>query len=306
MTTVAMETAVGAGAALAWAARHGVIAALRERPCAPPELAAQLGCDARALGLVVDVVVAAGWASRDAGGRITVDGPTAERISRELMLWTHLDRFAVAGETLMPPEARDAIYPAVVPYLAARFAGDAAALAAALGPARGPILDVGAGSGVWSLAMAARDGRTVVTALDGPRTLEVFRRHAEAAGLAARCETIAGDYLAVELPRDHFDRVVLANVVHLEPEARAAALVARCAPAVADGGALVLVDAVAGASPAEALGVAVYALHLALRVPESRVYTRAELEAMAGAAGLHVDRWIPLTQGLHALVARRP
>lgn len=297
------EVRLGAAAALAWASRSGLLMALLSGPRSEEQLAAHLECDPRALGLVLGVLEADGWTRREGDRHVLAAPDEHGAIARELWLWQQLDAFAETGRSLIDDEARGDVYPAVVSYLAARFAADARALAEALGPA-GAILDVGAGSGVWSLAMAARDERSIVTALDLPRTLEVFRRHAEDAGLGARAEVLAGDFHQVGIPAARFDRVVLANVVHLEARARAEALVARCARAVAPGGQLVVVDAVADPPPELALGVAVYALHLGMRVPGSRVYSRAELEGLSSAAGLTVERWIPLSRGLHALVVR--
>ncbi|MBV9947203.1 MAG: class I SAM-dependent methyltransferase, partial [Myxococcales bacterium] len=108
------------------------------------------------------------------------------------------------------------------------FEGAARALAARLPPA-GRILDLGAGSGVWSLAMAEAgrlaglDGRA--TAVDVPEVLPSFHARAAAAGLADHVEATGGDFHEAPLPDAHFDRVLLANVLHLEPEARAARLV---------------------------------------------------------------------------------
>lgn len=298
------ETMLGASAALAWSARSGLLTSLIAGPRREADLVEHLSCDARALSLVLGVLEASGWTRREGDRHALASTEGHDMLGHELWLWRQLDAFAQTGVALIPESAREAIYPHVVSHLGTRFARDAETLASALEHEPGAILDVGAGSGIWSLAIAARDRASSVTALDLPSTIEVFRRHAEHASMNARIETIAGDYHTVALPERRFSLVILANVVHLETPDRAASLVARSARALAPGGALVIVDAIGDPPPEHALTVAVYALHLGMRVPGSRVYTRSELEGLARGAELGSHRWIPLSRGLAALVAR--
>ncbi len=301
------QTELGAAAALMWASRAGVLSALRKAKKTAPELAAELQCDERALGLVLGVLEASGWTRTEPVGgakrHVLSVGVDPQLFDREQWMWGQLDNFASTGESLVPESKRDDVYPSVVSYLARRFAPDAHVLAKQLADAR-HVLDVGAGSGVWSLAVAQRNADTQVTALDGPQTLKVFLQHATDAGLAGRVNTLAGDYHHISLPTAQFDTAMLANVIHLETKKRAAPLVARVASTLAPGGRLVIVDALRDAAEEHARAIAVYALHLGMRVPGSRVYSRSELEELVEHAGLSVSRWVPLSRGLYALIAR--
>src|SRR6266566_4093783 len=73
-------------------------------------------------------------------------------------LWSQVPAFLLRGERFAhmdgPPDAREAVYSGVVSKLALVFAHGARQLAVALPGYPAHILDVGAGSGVWSLAIS--------------------------------------------------------------------------------------------------------------------------------------------------------
>jgi ubiquinone/menaquinone biosynthesis C-methylase UbiE len=96
-------------------------------------------------------------------------------------------------------------------------------------PQGAAILDVGAGSAVWSLSLAKRKGGASVTAVDWPAVLEVAAETAEQLGIADRLTTLEGNYHDVEFPAAAFDLVILANVTHLESPG-ATALYSRKSP----------------------------------------------------------------------------
>src|SRR5690606_12132176 len=94
------------------------------------------------------------------------------------------------------------------------------------------ILDVGAGSAIWSLAFAIRDPAATITAVDRQAVLEVTRANADMAGVGNRMTTLAGDWRDVSLPCEAFDLILLANLCHLEPGDAVAELIQRVRPAL--------------------------------------------------------------------------
>lgn len=156
--------------------------------------------------------------------------------------------------------------------------------------------------------MAEPHPGTRVTGLDLPKVLVAFCRQAEQMGLADRIETLAGDFHHVELPPGRFDRVVLANVLHLEPPEQAAALIRRTVSSLVGGGDLVIVEMLGDGTPAGERARAVYALHLALRTRRGRTHTLSDLRAWVEQAGLMPGEAMRLGiwPGMGALVARAP
>jgi SAM-dependent methyltransferase len=295
-----LSTILGVGAVIGAAARHGVLDAIaRGTATTRAELTLRLALHDGAVTRLVDALTALGVVIENEGG-LTLSDATREAISREpaplattAKMWAFLDEHLHTGADLglmgESGPSRDETYVRVVDGLATRFEEHAVRLAALLDRPLSRVLDLGVGSGVWSLAMVAKGGGSVV-GIDGAATSERFLARAKSLGLSLRVEARVGDYLTIPLEDGAYDRVVLANVVHLEPSETARALVGRAARALAKGGELVVIDALPKEGPRERADLALYALGLSMRVPHGRVYTHAEIEEFVVDAGLRSVR----------------
>jgi ubiquinone/menaquinone biosynthesis C-methylase UbiE len=285
-----------------------------------------LGLDPRATGLALDALVASGLAKEEAG-KFGVDGAFADVIARGpggpamlFGLWQHAPAFVKTGEPITKmdraPAEREQAYKGVVAGLGRMFEPVARSLAAEVVQRIGAgekalrVLDVGCGSGVWSLAVAERVAGARVTGLDLPAVLAAFEERARSIGLGDRVATIPGDMNAAAIPEGAFDLAMIANVLRLEPAERAASLVRRLGAAVADGGALLVIDALASGSREKEMGRTVYAFHLAMRTEGGRVHPPDEVRGWLQNAGFSrieaIDLEGPAGAGGHAaLLARR-
>jgi SAM-dependent methyltransferase len=306
----------GSVATVATAYELGLVDSL-SHPAPPAEHAERLDLDPEAVELVLDLLVALGVAEmRDegVGASAALAAATTSPLADLLPtrdLWRHLPRFLRTGEPYArmdgSPQERASEYRGVARALGCLFENAARELAGKLAPGAGRILDIGAGSGVWSLEMCARSPTSRVTALDLPDVLPAFLERADRHGLADRVDATPGDFHSSELPVAAFDRIVLANVLHLEPPSRARSLMLRSARALMDGGELVVIDCVDEGEPVRRPARAVYALHLAMRTNEGRVHPRAEIERWARDAGLSEGELVALDArpwSLAALVHR--
>lgn len=308
----------GLAAATTAALDTGLLAALAEgraRPAA--DLAGALGLDAAGVARVLDVLVAAGVVVREDGAYAFAPDLLAAHaafpggLGLTTALFAGTPDYVRTGRTAWAMDGsraeRATAYQSTVGGLARLFEEAARAFAAALPvtpPAR--VLDVGCGSGVWSLAVAERHPAARVVGVDLPGVLDVFLATAASRGLADRVDALPGDMHEVDLP--DADLVVLANVLRLEPAPRAEALILRLARAVRPGGALVVIDALAGGTPEREVARAVYALHLALRTREAEVHPPERVAGFLADAGLADVRTLDF--GVHpgavaAIVGRR-
>jgi 2-polyprenyl-3-methyl-5-hydroxy-6-metoxy-1,4-benzoquinol methylase len=285
----------GSVAAVTAAYEAGLVDSL-SRPAHPEEHAKRLGLDPEAAELVLETLVSVGVAEKR-NGRFAASGAFAVASGNLLdsllpakELWSHLPHFLRTGERYVrmdgPTGERAAEYKKLVGALGHLFENAAEDIAAKLPPPGERILDVGAGSGVWSLAMCAHSQTTRVTALDLAEVLPAFVERAAQLGLSSRIDTLSGDFHSIDLPAARFDRVVLANVLHLEAPAQASSLIALVTRALRAGGELLVIDCFADGGSAHAQARAVYALHLAMRTDEGRLHSRAEIERWATRAGL--------------------
>ena len=297
------------GAAL----EHGLLAAL---PGTAAEIAARTQRDARAIALTLDVLVARDILVLDSE-RYTLAPHVTAALARApggsvaaIALFSHLGAMLRTGKPIREMDGDDATrmasYQTVARDLGEYFAPNAARLASELAPVRGTILDIGAGSAVWSCAVAAASPDARVIAVDLPAVVERAASRAEKLGIAARVTTIAGNWFEVELPAA--DVVVLANVLHLEEAPGARRLLARAAEACAPDSRLVIIDMLDGEDRESRIHYAAYQLHLGLRTRAGRAHSRAELTRWLGELGFVVERELDLAAedvAERALVAKR-
>jgi 8-O-methyltransferase len=128
---------------------------------------------------------------------------------------------------------------------------------------------------------------------------------ARAAALGLSIEARAGDVFDVELPV--VDRVLLANVLHLEPPPVARAMLSLAHGALEPGGRVVIVDVIPDGRAEGAGEAALYAIQLALRVPTGVVHSQRALSEWLRLEGFEAPQRIGLGPGdaLAALVAVR-
>ena len=175
-------------------------------------------------------------------------------IAFNVALWKHQSVFLRTGAPLAAmdgtAEQRGRHFTGVVGGLPGFFGALPDQVARLAGPGARSILDIGAGSGVWSMAVAALDESVRVTGVDLPSVVPVLLACAEAKGLGGRVTALAADYHDMSFPPGH-DLVFLANVLHLEQPAAARDLVRRAALALRPGGRLAVIDVFreAGSSP---------------------------------------------------------
>jgi SAM-dependent methyltransferase len=274
-------------AVLALDQRFGLTRTLAEGPMTTAELAVALGLDERALGLVLDVLEAAGQCTRRKDGRWESDPTPMD------WPWSALAPFLTRGELAVDLDdvaVRDQAYATVVVDLGRRFTSWADDLARRLPPTE-TVLDVGAGAGPWSLALAERHPTTRITALDRAQVLPRFLEAASARGMRDRVDTIAQSW-DEPLPQACFDRALLPNVLHLLSPEDAARLVVRVATALRPGGDLVIIDSMPRSDGLDALISCAYALHLGMRTRVGGVHPTADLRRWCSEAGLSRQRVI--------------
>jgi SAM-dependent methyltransferase len=305
------------GAAVAAAREHGLLHELLEGPASALALADRLRLDPWATGVVLDVLVANGIVQSRPEGlalspsvRLELLGPAGDR-RRDTALWSTAGTFLQTGATAVREHVadRDRVYQDVVPRLGDLFAPAAARLAAILDPLLprdACILDVGAGSGVWSLAMLERLPGARAIGLDLDNTVSRFSERAASLGLLPRTEVLAGDYHVTTAPPQSVDAIVFANVLHLETPERAAAMVRFHASALRPRGRVIVIDALPDGDDASPF-LAGYALHLALRLRGARPHTADALREWLAEAGLPFALHTPLDDHhmMGALVATR-
>jgi ubiquinone/menaquinone biosynthesis C-methylase UbiE len=101
------------------------------------------------------------------------------------------------------------------------------------------ILDIAAGSGVWSIALAQQLPGSRITAVDFPKVLPVTRKVAGKFGLDSRLDTIEGDIQHVDFGFG-YSIATLGHILHSEGEAKSRNLLKKVYDALAPGGVIAI------------------------------------------------------------------
>ncbi len=289
----------------------------------PEDLAPRLGCDARALGMLLRAL--------DAMGLLDTSGPaygltdTAREFldsrsprtvchiirhhCRLMPSWTRLPEAVRTGRAVrahMSPESE---------------AGDRAdflmgmfdlALAIAPGLARDidlagrrRLLDLGGGPGTYAVHFCLANPGLRATVYDLETSREFAQSVSRRFGVADRVDFAAGDYLRDPVPGG-YDVAWLSQILHAEDPEGCAAILGKAARALSPGGLLfvhefMLDDAAAGPEFA-----ALFALNMLLGTDRGQSYSQGEIKAMLERAGLRDVRLLDFTgpNGSRILAAR--
>jgi SAM-dependent methyltransferase len=155
------------------------------------------------------------------------------------------------------------------------------------------ILDIAAGHGVYGIALAKKNPKAHLIALDWAPVLDVARANATRAGLTDRFSTIAGSAFEAELGTD-YDVVLIPNFLHHFDPPTCVAFLKKAHGALRPGGKVAVVEFVPNpdrVTPPDAAG---FSLVMLATTAAGDAYTFAELEAMLDQAGFGGARQHPL------------
>ena len=153
------------------------------------------------------------------------------------------------------------------------------------------LLDVGGGTGIYSIALLQKNPALRAIVLDGPEVLKVTAEMAAEYGVADRLECRPGDMFRDEFPAG-CDAVLLSNVLHDWDVPQCRELVRRCAAVLPAGGRLFVHDVFLNDAFDGPLPIALYSAAL-FSLTEGRAYSLAEYRAWMLAAGLQPQRLLP-------------
>jgi len=283
--------------------RLGILDAIGEQPCDAHQVAEACGLREAPVRLLLEALCGLRLLQQE--GDDFTHTPVSQFLADQYQklgneYWEYLPQFLESNVPLTAMDATEhseAQYQKQVTALAWMMqpAAEKAARLLEVGAVRRDlnIIDVGAGAAVWSLGIAAHDNRTSVTAVDWPAILEIATVHARAYGLAERFTPLPGNYHDVELPGETYDLAIVGNVTHIETETGNRTLFQKLHAALKPGGEIVIFDIMPGQSEGN-LARALYALGLAMRTENGRVYSREELETLLATAGFTSPHFTPL------------
>ena len=165
---------------------------------------------------------------------------------------------------------------------------------------RHKLLDVGGGSGAYSIAFCAANPRLGATILDFPETVDTAKRYVRDAGLSGRIAHLAGNAIKVDWPSGH-DVVLMSYVWSAVGEADLAVLAKRAAEALPPGGLVIIHDFMVDDAREGPPFAAWYLLGSILDNPTAVCLTPANVERILRDAGFQIEGTETMLPGITML-----
>jgi SAM-dependent methyltransferase len=296
----------------------GLFEALADSPATLDALAARTGLTRRAARISADAMVALGLLELRDG--IYHNGGTAARFLAgpgpgdlrpflkfwdqiSYPAWTRLAEALASGPPREIFDLDDALQQVASAGIEAILAGPATALPEAFdfGPHK-RLLDIGGGTGSWSIAIAQRHQNITAAILELPTVTELARSRVAAAGLQHRIDIITGDAMAGELPTG-YDVFLLANLIHYWSAEQNQDLLQRVRRAAQPGSALLLADFWTNPPHTEPLQAALMAGEFAVHLRNGDVYSVEEVHGWLDRTGWRFADHRPLAGPQTLIVA---
>lgn len=151
------------------------------------------------------------------------------------------------------------------------------------------LLDIGGGSGVYSIEACKRYPALRATVLDFPNVCVVTREFIKQADLADRIEAAGGDFTADPFPAGH-DVALLCGNIHAYDSATAGRVVKKTYDVLPHGGAMIICDYMLNDEKTGPPVAAFLSLAEAFQPGGGKVHSGAEFRRYMEAAGFRVER----------------
>jgi (2Fe-2S) ferredoxin/2-polyprenyl-3-methyl-5-hydroxy-6-metoxy-1,4-benzoquinol methylase len=275
------------------------------------EVAARTGGGPRATEMLLNALVAMGWLIKQ-GATFRNSPPSARyfvagsaddsRVATMHMVhlwrtWSTLTECVRAGTSVTRQEVADRGEEWTHAFIAAmhRNARSRAPLVVRAVGTEGVtrMLDVGGGSGAYSIAFARAKENLEVNLLDLAKVIPIAQGHIESAGLAGRIRTRPGDLRADKFG-EAYDLVFVSAICHMLGAEENKDLVTRCFEALAPKGRLVIQDFILEPDRTAPKSAALFALNMLVGTEAGNTYTEREYATWLREAGFQDVRHVHL------------
>jgi predicted O-methyltransferase YrrM len=166
------------------------------------------------------------------------------------------------------------------------------------------MLDLGGGSGAYSIAFAKAVPELHSEILDMPDVAPIALKHIADASLSDRITVRSGDMFTTELPPQSYDFVLLSAICHMFSPEENQALLARARAALAPKGRIAIADFIADPGKASPRSAALFALNMLVATRGGASHSEPEYEAWLKAAGFAEVKRIRMPGPVNLIVAQ--
>jgi len=286
------------------------------------EVAARVGGDPRATEMLLNALVAMGWLTKR--GAVFSNSPSSERyfvtgsaddwraatlhLAHLWETWSTLTECVRAGTSVTRQAMAGRGQEWTTAFIAAmhRNARARAPLVVSAVGTEGVsrMLDVGGGSGAYSIAFASAKGDLEVDLLDLAEVLPITQGHIESADLAGRIRTQPGDLRADQLGTG-YDLVLVSAICHMLGIDENRDLLKRCFQALVPKGRVVIQDFILEPDKTAPKSAALFALNMLVGTQGGSTYSEAEYAAWLTEVGFEDVRHVRLPGPSGLIIGKR-
>lgn len=272
----------------------------------PAELANHVGADARGVELMLNALVVLKLLQKSGHDKFELNEQSRLYLVKDSELymggyiqddrldqaWANLTESVKTGDpvhTVNHDKKAEDFFPTLAEYIFPFNYGTAHLISNEINvdqmPAGARVLDIAAGSGVWSLPLAERNKGLKVDALDFPAVLAVTKKFAQKHGVADRYSYIEGNWSECKLADESYDIVCLGHILHSEGKKRSEELLKVVHRVLKKGGKVIVAEMISDDEHTKAIFPQLFALNMYLMTQEGCVFTEGELEHMLSSSG---------------------
>jgi len=169
----------------------------------------------------------------------------------------------------------------------------------------GRVLDLGGGSGAYSIAFARAQEGLTADVFDVETVVPIAERHIDEAGLAARVKTRIGD-LRTDDYGAGYDLVFISAICHMNSPDQNREMFSRAFKALSPSGRVVVQDFILNPDKTGPKQAALFALNMLVGTRAGSAYSEAEYAAWLAGAGFQDVARRPLPGPSDLMIGRRP
>ncbi len=166
------------------------------------------------------------------------------------------------------------------------------------------VLDVGGGSGAFSMEFVRKNPEIEAAVFDLPNVVPITQKFIDKEGFSGKIRTFEGDYTKDDLPSG-FDLVFLSAIIHSNSLETNAELIKKCFKALNNKGKIVIQDWIMNNNRTKPVSGAIFAINMLVGTQEGDCFTELEVTGMLNAAGFTNISRKEFESGLSRMTAQK-
>jgi precorrin-6B methylase 2 len=166
------------------------------------------------------------------------------------------------------------------------------------------VLDIGGGSGAYSMEFVSIKPEIEATVFDLPNVVPITQKFIEKEGFSTRIKTYTGDYTTDDLPNG-YDMVFLSAIIHSNSLEVNQDLIKKCFKSLNNKGKIVIQDWIMNNDRTQPTSGAIFAINMLVGTEAGDCFTELEVTDMLTAAGFSNISRLEFESGLSQVIAQK-